>query len=111
MASNQPWWLTWPVAEVAATILPLFSSSARASEIRAMGTIVNWWKTGAVHPPSWIKASWMTPFEDADFRAAAEAMHAFELAGLLYAYVSRRGWLLYRIDPTGDARASNQHRA
>jgi hypothetical protein len=25
----------------------------------------------------------MTPFEDADFRAAAEAMHALERAGLL----------------------------
>jgi hypothetical protein len=24
MNNPQPWWLTWPVAEVAATILPLF---------------------------------------------------------------------------------------
>ena len=32
MTSNQPWWLTWPVAEVAAAILLLFSNSAAIKE-------------------------------------------------------------------------------
>jgi hypothetical protein len=32
MTSNQPWWLTWPIAEVAAAILPLFPYPASAEE-------------------------------------------------------------------------------
>jgi hypothetical protein len=52
MNNPEPWWLTWPVAEVAATILPVFSYFVRRSDIGAMNIIVNWRKTGAVDRPS-----------------------------------------------------------
>jgi hypothetical protein len=44
----QPWWLTWSVAEVAATILPLFSQSPYLDEEVATTNIVAWCKTGVV---------------------------------------------------------------
>jgi hypothetical protein len=55
MTSNQPWWLTWPPAEVAATILPLFSSAPSQDELSAIGGIVSWWKTGQ-YRASFLKA-------------------------------------------------------
>jgi len=36
MNNPQPWWLTMPAAEVAATILPLLSSSTHAHEMDAI---------------------------------------------------------------------------
>jgi hypothetical protein len=45
MASNQPWWLTMPPAELAAVILPLFPSP-RQAERWVTASIVNWFKTG-----------------------------------------------------------------
>ena|ERR1700758_3327428 len=77
MNDPQPWWLTMPVAEVAATILPYFSSRARVSELIAMKEIVTW--LGAAPRSRW---SW-DPFEDPDFRGVAEAMQVLEHAGLL----------------------------
>ena len=74
MTNAQPWWLTWPVAEVAAAILPLFScppfsryeaefgpvalasalfdfteTQFYAAEMGAMKHIVAWCRTGT--PP------------------------------------------------------------
>ena len=82
MTSNQPWWLTMPVAEVAATILPLFSYSAWEWEGKAMSYIVNWCSTGTYSRPFFVLNS-CSPFEDPDFGAVAEAMQVLERAGLL----------------------------
>jgi hypothetical protein len=49
----QPWWLTWPVAEVAAAILPLFAHpplSPQGSEALNIHNIVVWCKTGVLKP-------------------------------------------------------------
>jgi hypothetical protein len=96
MTSNQPWWLTWPVAEVAAAILPLFSSSAYGWETTKRASIVNWCKTGSV------KSTFAgNPFNDPDHRAIAEAMQVLQYAGLLLRWhetdqclvgLSRTGW-------------------
>jgi hypothetical protein len=80
MTSNQPWWLTWPPAEVAATILPLFSSAPSQDELSVIGGIVSWWKTGQ-YRASFFKSK--SRFEDPDFGAAAEALQVLERAGLL----------------------------
>jgi hypothetical protein len=103
MTSNQPWWLTWPVAEVAAAILPLFSYHASAVETRMMAGIVSWFSTGSYSLPGSYSAG-IPPnqFERPDWRAVAEAMQVLEHAGLLmrgqghadYLYVglTRLGW-------------------
>jgi hypothetical protein len=88
MTSSQPWWLTWPPAEVAATILPLFSQSADADGMgvprygTAMMDIVNWFKTGSYSHPFMI-GSIPSPFKDPDYGAVAEAVQVLEHAGLL----------------------------
>jgi hypothetical protein len=84
MTSNQPWWLTWPVEEVAATILPLFSYSAHRAYRDAMNSAVNWCKTGSNSAKGHLgKSGLSAPFDDPDFRAVAEAIQALEHAGLL----------------------------
>lgn len=45
MNNPPPWWLTWPVAEVAATILPLFARSPWEIGNGQMHSIVGWCKT------------------------------------------------------------------
>jgi hypothetical protein len=85
MTSNQPWWLTWPAAEVAATILPLFASAKRYQEVRVLQAIVEWCKTGRYDPPRNIvsNANAWKSFEDPDLCAIAEAMQVLEHASLL----------------------------
>ncbi len=46
MTSNQPWWLTLPPAELAATILPLLSTTPYDDERAAIESIASWYKTG-----------------------------------------------------------------
>ncbi|WP_146221044.1 hypothetical protein [Mycolicibacterium moriokaense] len=79
MTSNQPWWLTWPVAEVAATILPVFSHSVDQDGWKAMNSIVNWCKTGSYK----VGNNTSYPLRDPDHRAVAEAIQVLERAGLL----------------------------
>ena len=114
MNNPQPWWLTWPVAEVAATILPLFSHQVppaahpnfQGNLDDVMGAIVNWFRTGdfsATAPKAFSKSGGRA-FQDPDFGAVAEAMRVLEQAGLLmralevedYSYfkvgLTRLGW-------------------
>src|ERR1700758_5419787 len=51
MTSDQPWWLTMPPAEVAATILPLFSSSTHVGEGSALKAVASWLTTGSYRLP------------------------------------------------------------
>jgi hypothetical protein len=85
MTSNQPWWLTWPPAEVAATILPLFSHSSNVQEMRAITAIVSWSKTGSyVLPNMWGgKDDREAQFDDPHNRSIAEGVQVLEHAGLL----------------------------
>jgi hypothetical protein len=76
----QPWWLTQPPAEVAATILPLFSQSANQQDVRARASIVNWVKTGSYE--SSVR-DLRVAFNDPDQLAAAEALQVLEYARLL----------------------------
>lgn len=41
MNNPEPWWLTWPVEEVAAAILPLFSRATHAYEGDAVKGVVS----------------------------------------------------------------------
>jgi hypothetical protein len=114
MNNPQPWWLTWPVAEVAAVILPLFARQVPATHPKfhqnlddVMESIVNWFRTGDFSPrrPRAF-ARWPAgrTFQDPDFGAVAEAMQVLEHAGLLmralevqdYSYfqvgLTRLGW-------------------
>jgi hypothetical protein len=83
MTSNQPWWLTMPVRELAATILPLLSSSAYVYEARATHGIVSWCRTGSYREPMVFMMSRGGPFDDPDTYVVAEAMQVLERAGLL----------------------------
>jgi hypothetical protein len=85
MTSPQPWWLTWPVEEVAATILPLFSSSPSQWEREARASIVNWCKTGSYKSTA-REFNTDEPTEDPHHRAVAEAMQVLEHARLLMPY-------------------------
>jgi hypothetical protein len=88
MNNPQPWWLTWPPAEVAATILPYFSSRPYVEERDAMVDLLSWWRTGSY--PKKSKIGWFTiqeKFTDPDARAVAEAMQVLEHAGLLLRHV------------------------
>jgi hypothetical protein len=78
MTSNQPWWLTWPVAEVAATILPCFSQSEEQEERDTRNSIVNWCKTG-----SYKSVMGRYSLNNPDGRAVIEAIQVLEHAGLL----------------------------
>jgi hypothetical protein len=48
MNEPQPWWLTWPVSEVAAAILPLFRQRPYIEELTAIDSIVAWCQTGRI---------------------------------------------------------------
>jgi hypothetical protein len=88
MNNPQPWWLTWPPAEVAAAILPLLANAPCSpcdSKQSVLEHIVKWCKTG-----SWGQLGWMRDapriralYEDTDFRAVAEAIQVLEHAGLV----------------------------
>jgi hypothetical protein len=82
MNNPQPWWLTWPVAEVAAAILPLFAAQPPKTERSVMNGIVVWCKTGQYHPGGSI-ADARVPFSDPDLRAITEATQVLEQARLL----------------------------
>ena len=89
MNNPQPWWLAWPVAEVAATILPLFSSSPCLEEEIAIDNIVSWCKTGSYAKPQVFRVVRPEkPFEDPDTRAVVEAIQLLEHAHLLMRTVS-----------------------
>jgi hypothetical protein len=71
-----------PVAEVAATILPYFSSRTNMLKSSATHDIVSWCRTGA-YSKSLTTPGDLKLFEDPDYRAVAEAIQALEHAGLL----------------------------
>jgi hypothetical protein len=91
-----------PAAEVAAAILPLFSSDAATREVWAMAGIVAWFRTGSYSFRRTGGSPGEQQFEDPDFRAAAEAIQVLEHAGLLmrsqggqyalYLGLTRLGW-------------------
>jgi hypothetical protein len=84
MTNPQPWWLTWPPAEVAAAILPLFSSSRSAAASGVVVAIVKWCKTGSYRAPGGFSSTNVgKPFKDPDCGAIAEAIQVLEHAGLL----------------------------
>ena len=82
MNNPQPWWLTWPVAEVAATILPLFEPLPAKSERSVMNGIVSWCKTGQYRPGGSLTPV-TEPFRDPDLRAISEATQVLERTRLL----------------------------
>jgi hypothetical protein len=82
MTSDQPWWLTMSPAEVAPTILPLFSSRAHQDERSAFYSALNWCKTGSISSKGRGSLT-SAPFEDPDSGAIAEAIQVLEHAGLL----------------------------
>ena len=98
MTSDQSWWLTMPPAELAATILPLFSHNAKShvAEGGALKAIASWCRTGSYHnepfvSPGGVSALW---FDDPDYRAVAEAIQVLDHASFAYALLSQRGRLI-----------------
>jgi hypothetical protein len=92
MNNPQPWWHTWPVAEVAATILPLFShpefSRCRDSDW-VLDDIVAWCKTGRSPESKFFRVlPGKKRFTDPDFRAINEAIQVLEHARLIVQHVS-----------------------
>jgi hypothetical protein len=84
MNNPQPWWLTWPVAEVAAAIMPLFSSATHVREGSALKAVASWFTTGSYRQPViFANADGAPYFENPDIRAAAEAVQVLEHAGLI----------------------------
>jgi hypothetical protein len=92
MNNPQPWWLTWPVAEVAAAILPGFSSSSHVREGEVLKALAGWFKTGSFRLPFALSPDGKKWFENPEILAAAEAIQALEHAGLVI-----------RIDPTSES--------
>jgi hypothetical protein len=88
----QPWWVTQPVAEVAAAILPLFTPSA-TSEHHAVKAIVGWLRTGTYKAPMAAGgARQLTAmFEEPDHRSVAEAIQALEHAALIMRVIDTAG--------------------
>jgi hypothetical protein len=84
VSGNQPWWLTVPPVELAATIRPYFSSSSSQGEADAVGRIVSTLKSGKGRAPLLGRSR----FEDPDYRAVAEAIQVLEHARLLMRVVS-----------------------
>ena len=83
MNNPQPWWLTWPVAEVAVAILPCFSYQPHQDQRIAMYSVLNWCKTGSISSKGYSVSPLSGPFEHPDFRAIAEAIQVLEHTGLL----------------------------
>jgi hypothetical protein len=71
-----------PPAELAATILPLFSSTPYDDEQAAIEGIASWCKTGEGRARR-LRRDSRTQFENPDYRAVAEAIQVLEHAGLL----------------------------
>jgi hypothetical protein len=88
MTPPQPWWLTWPVEEVAAAILPWFASNPPEYEGFVMRHIVDWLRgvpsRGVMHSPK-------VQFTDPDVRAVAEAIQVLEHSRLLMRSPGERG--------------------
>jgi hypothetical protein len=85
MTNPGPWWQTWPVEEVAATILPLFAQpecSPCVYDRKALGLIVAWCKRGVWGNVDSVP-SFKTPFESPDYRAVSEALQVLEGTRLL----------------------------
>jgi hypothetical protein len=82
MPNADPWWLNWPVEEVAAAILPLFAAVPPKTERSVMNGIVLWCKTGQYRPGGSI-ADARDPFGDPDLRAITEATQLLEQARLV----------------------------
>jgi hypothetical protein len=99
MNNPQPWWLTWPPEEVAATILPLFTYpqlSPHGYESTTIYNIVQWCKTG-----QWSgRRLEGNPFKDFDCRAIAEAIQVLEQARLVMRYLFGDGYYVSSIGLT-----------
>ena len=90
MTSNEPWWLTMPLEELAATILPLFPSSFTA-EGTVMRGIMSW--TGQYREPGPLPPS----LQWANRIALSEAIQVLEHARLVIRFLycsanSRQVW-------------------
>ena len=75
-SSDQPWWISAPVADLAAAILPLFGQSSFDSERAAMTDVVSWLRTGARAPRGTFSAGVSTRgdvFQNPDLRAVADS--------------------------------------
>jgi hypothetical protein len=84
-AAPGPWWLTWPVEEVAATILSCFSAWDHRDEPAAIDDVIAWCKTGsrAARKTPLRYQYYRNPFDDPDCRSIAEAIRVLEHADLL----------------------------
>jgi hypothetical protein len=99
MNSPQPWWLTWPVEEVAATILPLFATpqlSPHGYEASTIYNIVQWCKTGQWSEPR-VQGN---PVKDPDCGAIAEALQVLEQARLIMRYLFGDGFYVSSVGLT-----------
>jgi hypothetical protein len=81
MNNPKPWWLAWPVSEVAATILPLFSQAEYHWEREVRASIVNWCMTGVYK--STIAGLNTDALKNPDHRAVTEAIQVLEHARLV----------------------------
>jgi hypothetical protein len=95
MTSNQPWWLTWPVEEVAAAILPVFGHQVRScpyqDEDVVLRDIVAWCKTGRfAEQKPFSDLPGLKRFTDADYRALNEAIQVLEQTRLIVRSISGR---------------------
>ena len=92
-----------PPAELAATILPLFSHKVRNAD-GAMEAIVNWFRTGTFSAPPHkaftVVKSGGRAFEDPDFGAVAEAMQVLEHTGLLMQVLESRDYSYFKVGLT-----------
>jgi hypothetical protein len=83
----------WPVAEVAAAILPLFAhppfSPCRNGDL-VLDDIVAWCKTGRFAEWKFVRLG-ANPFTDPDYRAINEAIQVLEQTRLIVHYISRGG--------------------
>jgi hypothetical protein len=88
MTSDQPWWLAWPPAEVAATILPLFSYETYIDELKAINNILSWCQTGSFGKKAG-SGGYTARFTDPDGRAITEAIQVLENSALLMRTIDR----------------------
>jgi hypothetical protein len=82
MTNPPPWWLVLPVAEVAATILPLFAHPPLfpfRDDDFVLDDIVAWCKTGRYAEQKLFRvAPGPKRFTDPDYRAINEAIQVLE---------------------------------
>jgi hypothetical protein len=81
-------WLTWPPAEVAAVLLPWFSSEPYHVEIWARLKIADWLTTGSHDGKTRDRARETEVFTQPEIAAVAEAIQLLEHAGLLIRAIS-----------------------